>query len=161
MAINLISLLDLGGLHFHFSGGRERQNQTADLDELSGSRLPLEWCLDPGEARSQELPKEHDGTPIYICGKALYLKGGAIIEEVVDLSDLGWGWVRIRCEAFHKHGQVYFEVRSLDANVECSAFGRITDQLIPGLTQQLSRAEKTALRPLKIPINLQCRPASS
>jgi len=161
LAINLVSLLDLGGLHFHFNSRRERQNQTTDFDERSGFGFSPEWCFDPGEARSQELPKEHDGSPIYVGGKALYLKGGAIIEEVFDLSYFGLGPVRFCTEVFHKHGQVYYKLRSLDTKIECSAFGRITDQLIPGFTQRLSGVEKTSLRPLRIAASLQFGPPSS
>jgi hypothetical protein len=105
------------------------------------------YSSDARKARSGELSDEHDGSPVYVDGVPMYLVGGAVIEELLDLSHSGLGSVRVRYEIFHRKGQVYMTCRSLDDRVAVSSFERITDVYVSGLAENLRSVRRNAVGP--------------
>jgi hypothetical protein len=142
MEINL-GTISLGGLlHLHFSGGREHKGRGRECDEVLEFRQPsLFYSEDPADLRKQEMSDEHDGTPVYVANVPRYLIGGAVLEQGIHIESLGL--VRGRCEVFHRKGQVYRKLVSLDQRVSFPNVHAITDAVRESLRDRIKRSDPT------------------
>ncbi len=149
--INLVNLLSLGGIHFHFRGRNNKEETVTAAPSVSSGdssthlKFSPKYSSDAEDARKGELSDEHDGSPIYVNDIPMYLVGGAVVEDVIDVP--GFGDVHVRIELFHRKGQVYLRIASLDNRLSGSGFKRITGAVVSLMAPQLEEQKVAGARP--------------